>query len=153
MREREREEGEEKGSALFSESDQGSSKRVRLPDLQENNAFCDYIRRTLKKKKQKKQWRRKNEEKKTKTLFGDRPLPLSTRTTAAVCANMDHTLLYTTIWIIILFYSISTEYNYLYNYLQLLVLSPQHILTPCNLLDLPPIIDADHLGILRTYYY
>lgn len=45
----------------------------------------------------------------------------------------------------------STEY--LYSYLQLLVLSPQHILTPCNLLDLPPIIDADHLGILRTYYY
>ena len=28
----------------------------------------------------------------------------------------------------------------------------QHILSPCRLLDLPPIIDDDHLGILRTYF-
>ena len=30
--------------------------------------------------------------------------------------------------------------------------SHKHILTPCRLLDLPPIID-DHLGILRTYSF
>ena len=65
MRLRERERGRrEKGrSSLCSESDQGSSKRVRLPGLQENNAFlCLY-------QKKKKRRRRKDEEKKTKTLF------------------------------------------------------------------------------------